>query len=85
MELKKWKSISNGKTRDELTLVCTEDEYKILRELLEHSGVNLCTSVSDGRTRECYICNEYRQVVQGWGTSLMKELGDEFFERTKRY
>lgn len=88
MELKRWKSAHGANfetTRDELTIVCTEEEYKILRELLEHAGVNLGTSVSDGRTRECYVLNEYKQVVQGWGTDLMKELGDEFFECSKRY
>jgi hypothetical protein len=56
----------------------------MLRELLEHVGVNLCTCVSNARERTVYVRNPYREAVGGWGSDLCKKMGAEFFDRGKR-
>lgn len=85
MKLHKYTAIDFGQPREAMELECTAEEYAILREFLEHEGVNLCSSVWSPDCCKVYVRNEWRQVVWGWGTDLMKKLGAEFFERTKRY
>lgn len=81
MKLRKWKS-NHG---DEIDLICTAEEIAMLREFLEHHGVNLLTSVWCP-VGECtaYVRNPYREAIYGWGSTLCKEMGAEFFDRYKK-
>lgn len=84
MKLKKWQSAFRGGVRDEISLVCTPEEYEMLREFLEHEGVNLTASIWSPDECTVYVRNPWREVVFGWGTEPMKKLGAEFFDRNKR-
>lgn len=72
------------KTNNWGDLVMTREEYQILKAKLNEYGVNLRWSVTDGKEYNCYIRNEYKQVVEGWGNELEKKLAKEFFERNER-
>lgn len=85
MEIRKYKCVNGSTTYDAYELECTPAERDMLRELLAHEGVNLCTSVSGADHCTCYVRNEYRQAVQGWGSDLCKQIADEFFERGKKH
>lgn len=62
-------------------LVLSKDEYNLLRDMLADHGVNLSWSSTDCETYSCYIRNPYKNVVEGWGSDLQKELAKDFFER----
>ena len=80
MELKKWKSNSGTA----INLICTPEEYTMLREFLENHGVNLSTSAWSDKECTAYARNVYREVVNLWGSDLCKKLGAEFFDDYKR-
>lgn len=65
-------------------LVCTREEYELLKTFLEAEGVNLNWSSSDGNTYNCYVHNNYKSVVDGWGNDLEKKLAKEFFDRDNK-
>lgn len=84
MKLRKYKSVYGDTTRDEIDLECTPEERVMLREFLEHIGVNLCTCVSSLTSCTCYAINEYRTAVQGFGDERCKRFAAEHFERNKK-
>lgn len=62
-------------------IVLSREEYKILKEALEDQGVNLNWSLNDGDVFYCYVRNPWKEAGQGWGSDLVKEQAEEFFER----
>lgn len=62
-------------------LVCTKEEYKILKETLKGIGVNIIWSLTDGEIYECYVRNPWKEAGQGWGSDLVKGQAKEFFDR----
>lgn len=81
MKIKKWQS-NHG---EEIDLICTAEEIEMLREFLEHKGVNLLASVWSPKG-ECnaYVRNPYKEAVCGWGSELCKKMAEEFFDRYKK-
>ena len=65
-------------------IICTKEEYTILKELLEDEGVNLRWSVTDTKIYQCYIRNNYKTAVEGWGDAITREQAEKFFERDKK-
>ena len=80
MKLKKYKSVGG----DAYELICTTEEREMLRELLEHEGVNLGTSVYSPKECTVYVRNPYKNAVGGWGSELCKKMANEFFARGKK-
>lgn len=67
---------------DYIELICSVEEYALLKSVLEAVGVNLNWSSTDWKTTyTCYVINAYKQVIDGWGSDLQKELAKEFFDR----
>ena len=66
---------------DYVELVCSREEYTLLKTVLAAEGVNLNWSSTDCKTYNCYVRNAYKQVVDGWGNDLEKKLAKEFFDR----
>lgn len=69
---------------EHVELVCSKDEYTLLKSVLEAVGVNLNWSSTDCTTYTCYVSNAYKEVVDGWGNDLHKKLAKEFFDRYNR-
>ena len=65
-------------------LVLTAEEYELLKAKLNEFGVNLRYSMTDGKTFYCYVRNNYKTVVEGWGNDLQKKLAKEFYDRDER-
>lgn len=65
-------------------LVCTEEEYELLKNKLAEFGVVLKFSRTDFKTFDCYVRNPYKEVVSGWGNDLEKKLIKEFTDRYTR-
>ena len=69
------------KTNNFDELICSKEEFDILSKILSNCGVNLCFSMTDCKTFNCYVRNPYQEVVNLWGNDLEKKLSKEFFER----
>lgn len=65
-------------------LVCTKEEYELLKNVLADVGVVLNFSMTDCKEYHCYVRNPSKEVISLWGNEREKELEKEFFDRYER-
>lgn len=79
MKLRKFNSIYGNKVHEEMELICTEEEYKVLREFLNAEGVCLLPGVIGCGSATLYVRNPYKEAigsrdrdgsVEKWATEL---------------
>lgn len=66
-------------------LVCTKEEYELLKNVLADVGVILKFSVTDLKEYHCYVRNPSKEVISGWGSDLENKLVKEFTDRYERW
>ena len=66
-------------------LVCTKEEYKLLKNVLADVGVVLKFSMTDCKEYHCYVRNPSEEVIGLWGNDLEKKLVKEFTEDYERF
>ena len=62
-------------------LVCTNEEYELLKNVLADVGVVLKWSKADLKEYHCYVHNPSKEVINLWGSEQEQKLEKEFFDR----
>ena len=63
-------------------IVCSPEEYEILKSVLAEHGVVLGVCQTDVKTHwDCYVRNPYKTVVNMYGDDIQKRTAQEFFGR----
>ena len=84
-EAEKWQSIFGTRIRDEISLVCTAEEFEMLREFLEPYGINIISSVYSQDACTLYVRNPYKEATASCGDERCKRMAELYFERYKGY
>lgn len=85
MKLRKFNSIYGDKVREKMELICTEEEYEVLREFLNAEGVCLSSSVIGCGSATVYVRNPYKQAVESRDRDgSVKKWATELFDRWQK-
>lgn len=68
------------KSHFENQIVCSREEYNVLRDILAKNGVVLAWSSTNGNEFTCYVVNPNKIAVDGWGDELVKKIAAERYE-----
>jgi hypothetical protein len=86
MKLKKQQVLVGTKVVDDISLICSEEEYEMLYEFLKPFGICLKFSSRGCGQVDAYVRNPYKEAVDGWDhEGKIKSLAKEFYDTYNKF